>query len=192
MTDDPILLFYLLILLIGVGSFIFGGWHNRVAQWLKDALIWALIFVAVVAGFSFKDTLQAEFFPTQAAVHEGGAIVLNRMRDGHFYASLNINGQTVDFVVDTGATGVVLNQSDATRIGLDTGNLRFLGRARTANGVVETAPVRLDTVEFEGRVDRNLPASVNGGELDTSLLGMSYLSRFARIEIEGNQMRLVP
>ena len=45
---------------------------------------------------------------------------------------------------------------------------------------------------FAQRTDRNVRASVNAGDLDTSLLGMSYLSRFTTIEISGNKLRLIP
>jgi aspartyl protease family protein len=56
--------------------------------------------------------------------------------------------------------------------------------------MVATAPVRLGSVRFGDMLDTGVPAQVNGGELDTSLLGMAYLDRFARIEISGDRMRL--
>ena len=70
--------------------------------------------------------------------------------------------------------------------------MNFFGRAETANGVVRTAGVRLATVSFAGQVDKNLRASVNGGNLQSSLLGMTYLSRFSKLEIEGSELRLTP
>ena len=115
-----------------------------------------------------------------------------RQSDGHFYATLDVNGAPVRFVVDTGATGIVLSRRDAEQAGFDIDALVFSGRARTANGPVQTAFVRLDTLEFAGRRDAGLRASVNGGQLDTSLLGMDYLGRFDRIEISGQTLRLVP
>ena len=96
----------------------------------------------------------------------------------------------MDFIVDTGATQVVLSQRDAKRIGLDPDGLRYSGMARTANGTVRTAPVTLDRVGLEGMIDRNVSAVVNEGAMDGSLLGMSYLRRFGRIEIAGNQLVL--
>ncbi|MEX0337508.1 MAG: TIGR02281 family clan AA aspartic protease, partial [Arenibacterium sp.] len=67
----------------------------------------------------------------------------------------------------------------------------FYNEARTANGVVRVAPVTLEKVALGPVSDRAFPASVNGGEMDTSLLGMRYLERFDRIEIRGNEMVLV-
>ena len=98
-----------------------------------------------------------------------------RAFDGHYYLTLDLNGVPVDFVVDTGATDMVLTRADAARIGLDPDALAYTGVAGTANGQVRTARVRLDEVSLGGILDRNLPASVNEGVMDTSLLGMSYL-----------------
>ena len=57
--------------------------------------------------------------------------------------------------------------------------------------VASIAEVRLGRVGFAGLTDTGVPASVTDGGLETSLLGMSYLDRFARIEIAGDRMRLV-
>ena len=56
----------------------------------------------------------------------------------------------VRFMVDTGASDIVLSRRDAERVGIEPGSLSYLGRARTANGAVATAPVRL----ARGRVRR--------------------------------------
>jgi aspartyl protease family protein len=92
-------------------------------------------------------------------------------------------------VVDTGATDLVLTRADAERAGIDTDGLIFSGQAFTANGMVQTAPVLLDTVALEGMRAR-VRAVVNGGEMQESLLGMSYLHRFERLEISGGTLVL--
>jgi len=189
---DPALLIYLLILLIGVGSFLFGDFRNKLSQNLQSAAIWVLIFFSAVVLYGFKDNIESQLFPKTTLQQIGDDILLTRAGDGHFYATLTINDADITFVVDTGATNVVISRDDALRMGIDPDNLNYMGRAQTANGTVETASVRLDEVKFANRIDRNLAASVNGGELDTSLLGMSYLNRFSTIQISGNQMRLIP
>ena len=119
-----------------------------------------------------------------------GSIELRRASDGHFHAEALVNGVPVRFLVDTGASELVLSRRGRGARRHRPGELAFVGRARTANGTVATAPVRLGRVEFGGYSTRGVPASVGGGALDVSLLGMSYLDRFAAIEIAGDRMTL--
>jgi aspartyl protease family protein len=85
---------------------------------------------------------------------------------------------------------VVLGQADAARIGIDTGALAYLGRAYTANGEVRTAAVTLDSVAVGPVRHEDVRAVVNQGEMNGSLLGMSYLQRFSSIEITGGTLVL--
>jgi aspartyl protease family protein len=96
----------------------------------------------------------------------------------------------VQFVIDTGATDIVLSHSDAQRVGLQLENLAYVGRAMTANGEVRTAPVRLDSIALGPVKDTHIPAWVNQGEMGHSLLGMSYLQRWSKIEIGGGALVL--
>lgn len=187
-TDALMRLLYLALLLAGLLFFSLAGGRMHLGR-LRDLAIWALIIAMVVIAYASWDTLRSALFPAQA-VMLGDAIQLRRGLDGHFHAELEVNGRPVRFMVDTGATDIVLAQADARRVGIELDRLAFAGRARTANGVVSTAPVRLGTVRFGELVDTNVPAQVNGGELGVSLLGMAYLNRFGRIEISGERMLL--
>jgi aspartyl protease family protein len=175
--------------LIVIMALMSAGRHG-LQRTIQQAAIWALIFVVVIAGFGIWADIQKNNQPTQTAFVDRGQVVVPRDRDGHYYITLDINGQPVDFVIDTGASDIVLTQEDATRVGLDVGNLRFFGRANTANGEVRTAPVRLSEVDISGIRDTNLPAFVNEGEMFRSLLGMSYLQRWDKIEITGGELIL--
>ena len=75
-------------------------------------------------------------------------------------------------------------------MGIDLDRLVFAGRARTANGLVPTATVRLDSVALGDIVDQDVPAIVLRGEVDRSLLGMDYLNRFARVGFEDGMLVL--
>ncbi len=191
MTDPDSLarLAYLGILGIALIGGILARYHGRMTTALRDAALWMLIILGFVTLYGFKDTLTGALFPS-VAVMSGEDIVLRRGPDGHFRARLEVNGVPVEFVVDTGATGIVLTRADARRIGLDPDRLRYTETARTANGLVRGAPVTLDEVRFGDIVDRNVRATVNGGDLFASLLGMSYLDRFRRITAEGDRLRL--
>lgn len=182
-------LFYLLALLALVAGGVFATYRGRLATGLQHALIWGLIFAGVVIAYGFRDVLSAQLFNTPVAVGDR-AVALRRGADGHFHATLGVNGREVRFLVDTGATQIVLSRADAARVGFDTRRAAFTQPARTANGVVFSAPVTLDRLTLGPFEDRDVPASINGGELSTSLLGIRYLDRFARWRVEGDRMIL--
>ena len=180
------------LVLLGV---VIAGWHlvanrRQLGKLAQQAAIWIFIFLGAIVAVGLWSDIRDTVAPRQAVMQDGAQIVVPMQPDGHFYLLLEVNGTPVRFVVDTGATEMVLSAEDATRVGLKPEALVFSGRAFTANGMVETAPVRLETVALGGVVDQGLRAVVNSGDLGESLLGMSYLRRFDRIEISGGQMVL--
>lgn len=162
-----------------------------IGQSLRHLLLWGLIFVGVAAGYGLWQDISQQNRIT--VVSEGG-VALRADRNGHFHLTLGVNGTPINFLVDTGASDLVLSRADAERAGIDLAGLNFLGQAMTANGMVRTARVTLDEVVLAtGDLnirDRDVVASVNEGELHISLLGMTYLRRFARISIEGDRLIL--
>lgn len=189
-ADDIARLIYLLVLLLALLGFsLFGGPRAIVAA-AGRLIVWGLIFAMAIIAYSQRETIRGALFPATAVRMEGGGVELRRGSDGHFHATLDVNGVSVRFIVDTGASDIVLSRADAARAGIDVDRLAFTGRAITANGPVATAQIRLDSVTLGDVTARNLTASVTAGALQTSLLGMAYLNRFERIEISGDRMRL--
>lgn len=189
-TEDMVRLAYLLILLMALLGFSLFGGPRAVMAAAGRLIVWGLIFAMAIIAYSYRDTIRGALFPATAVQMEGGGVELRRGADGHFQATLEVNGEPIRFIVDTGATEIVLARADAARAGIDLDALVFRGRAMTANGPVPTARIRLDSVTLGDVTARNLPASVTAGALQTSLLGMTYLNRFERIEISGDRMRL--
>lgn len=185
---DPLRLTYLALLLIAVVGWMLVASRGNLGRMLQHAAIWCFIFLGAIAAFGLWSDIRNEVVPRASVV--GDRIEIPRGYDGHYHLTLALNGVPVDFIIDTGATDMVLSQRDARRIGIDPSALAFTGEAVTANGVVRTARVRIPEVEIGGIVDRNVPASVTQGDMAGSLLGMTYLHRFARIEIAGNRMVL--
>lgn len=188
--DDVARLAYLALLLTAVGGYFVAESRANLGQNLRHALIWVLIFVGVLAGVSLWSDIRDDISPQQSVIQDTGQIVLPRAFDGHFYATLRMNGQPIDFIVDTGASNIVLTKEDAARIGVEMNALRFYGRAMSANGEVRTAPARIAKVELLGVQDFGVEVWVNEGEMPRSLLGNDYLQRFEKIEISRNQLVL--
>ncbi|MEX0350020.1 MAG: TIGR02281 family clan AA aspartic protease [Paracoccaceae bacterium] len=157
---------------------------------LQQIAAWAFIFIGVIAAYGLWQDIQGSADPGLRMSVSDSGISVPRALDGHYYLQLTVNGKPVDFLVDTGASQVVLSHRDAERVGIDTDALNYFGRAMTANGEVRTAPVELDTVALGGFTDHDLTAWVNEGEMDRSLLGMEYLQRWPSVQITNGALIL--
>lgn len=182
---------YLVLLGLAVAGWFVAQNRDNMGKLAQQAAVWGLIFVGVIAAAGLWNDISRDVMPRQGIV-DGGRIEVPVSRDGHYHLTLSVNGVPVDFIVDTGASQIVLSRADAVRAGIDPASLTYLGSAQTANGVVRTATVRLDSLTLGPLTDTRVPAVVNAGEMDMSLLGMTYLSRFSRIEIADGRLILSP
>lgn len=188
--DDIARLLYLGLLVTVIGGYFLAANRLNLSQVLRQAMLWGLIFLGVIAAYGLWQDIEGELVPRQAVFAEDARVEVPQSRDGHYYLTLEANGTPIEFVVDTGATDIVLSQEDAARIGVDLDRLVYSGMAYTANGTVRSARVRIDTLNLGGIEDRNATAWVNEGELFGSLLGMAYLQRYDRISIENQRLVL--
>ncbi len=187
-TDMLMNLLYLVVLLAAVGGWILVEYRRRMGQAIRVAMAWGLIFLGFAASYGLWNDLRQNIVPRQM-VTDAGSLRVPRAPDGHYYLTVQVNGQPVQFLVDTGASNVVISPRDARSLGLDPDSLIFLGDAMTANGPVQTARVRLPEVALGPFTDRDVPAYVTSGDMDISLLGMDYLGKF-RIGIDRGEMTL--
>lgn len=189
-ADQTASLIYLVLLGSVIAGYFFLSNRQSVGRSLRQAGLWALIFIGVIVAYGLWGDLRDTVLPQQSVFAEEGRVEVPMGNDGHFHMVLRINGTPVQFVVDTGASDIVLSRQDAERVGIPTDNLAFLGTASTANGRVQTAQVRLEEVALGDILDSNVAAVVNGGEMQGSLLGMTYLNRFAEVSFGGGKMIL--
>lgn len=164
--------------------------RTSLGKTLQQALAWVFIFIGVIAVFGLWEDIRTTVSPSARITTSENAITVPRGRDGHYYLQLKVNGTPVDFLVDTGASQIVLSHADAEKIGIDLKELNYFGRALTANGEVRTAPTTLESLVLGPFQDRNVSAWVNEGELDKSLLGMDFLNRFESFSLQNGQMIL--
>ncbi len=105
-------------------------------------------------------------------------MTIERSANGQFSVDAVIDGRRMEFLVDTGASSIVLRESDAARLGIHPARRDYVIRASTANGVVYAAPVQLERVEVGSLMVRDVRAVVLPDEaLNQNLLGMTFLSR---------------
>jgi aspartyl protease family protein len=101
---------------------------------------------------------------------------------GHFWIDAVVNGAPLRFLLDTGASFVALTRNDATTAGFAKYQLDYTGRTNTANGQARVAPVKLREIRIGQLSIDDVPAVV-GENMNTSLLGMSFLKRLQSYEI---------
>ena len=132
------------------------------------------------------DPFSADAAASPTAV-SGQGITLDRAPDGHFYADAQVNGATVRFMVDTGASGVALSADDAQRVGLSFFSSEFVAVGQGASGEVRGKIVTLDRVTLGGKSVDNVSGAILEGS-HMSLLGQSFLGRMGTIEITPDRM----
>lgn len=195
---DRIRLTYLLLLLVLVGSGLAVRWRSRpTLKWLRHGLIWAALGLALIVGYSYRadfkavwNRLVAEVMPGRVVETTPGTAIVRAGDDGHFRIDAMIGRTAIRFLLDTGASMVVLNRRDASRLGFDTDRLSFTQPTRTANGIGMGAPIRLREIRVGQIALRDIPAMVNQAPMSTSLLGVNFLERLSGYSVEGGTLTL--
>ena len=136
-----------------------------------------------------KRPLRVGQYAVGAANGDGsGKIIMTADGQGHFYTTGTINGTSVRFLVDTGATMISLGMNDARRVGVDF-NRGEKALTNTANGQAVVSKVQLDTVRIGDVTLHNVGALIHQTDMPVALLGMSFLNRM-EMQRDGSTMTL--
>jgi aspartyl protease family protein len=196
--DDDLLphLLYSGLFLLFIGAGLWGSYRGRRIQALRHFGIWGAAMLGLTFVYSYRDVfkgagrrLYAELAPSAPMVGEGGEIAVRRSVGGHFRLDAEVNGASVRFLVDTGASAVILGESAARRAGIRTEGLRYTHRFHTANGIITAAPVTVD-IALAGHEFQDVPAFVSAGASDIAVIGMRFLDMFGRYGVEGDTLTL--
>ncbi|VVS91901.1 retropepsin-like aspartic protease family protein [Desulfoluna spongiiphila] len=193
-TEDLGQIIYgLLMILIIASALAFGNPGKKV----RHLLIWFMIFVVGMIGYSYrgelsaaKERVLAELIPGRGVQGERHTARFPVSDDGHFYIRATVNGVPILFLADTGATGIVLSPKDAEKCGFRPSDLTFDRIFRTANGMGRGSSIRLGTMAVgEFRLE-SVAASVNEAPMRESLLGMTFFERLDRYDVTGDVLTL--
>jgi aspartyl protease family protein len=198
-TDGIMRIVYvgLLLFLVAGGVSISGqgGWLKTV----RNIAAIALAFLVLIVGYTYKDQLggvysrvKAEIVPGSPQSIGGGEVILRRDgRSGQFETTALVNGVETTFLVDTGASSVVIPYAEANRIGIADTDLNYVLQVSTANGTTFVAPIRLNALKIGDIVVNDIRAAVSKpGELESGLLGMTFLDRLEGYSVSGDLMTL--
>lgn len=159
--------------------------NHNIGQWMTY-LAW-ILFLGILT-MAFKKYLDRQNNPNQEIVVYYNAdqiaeVVLRQNRQSHYLANGTINGKTVTFLLDTGATQISIPEHVARRLNLDR---EIPMKVSTANGTVTVYGTRLDSVSIGAITLHNIRANINPYmKTDEILLGMSFMKYLELIQREG-------
>lgn len=163
--------------------------HKRMGR-----TMYALAWIAAMGLLTlyFSDVLDRQRNPNRnvdSAVTAEGVreVMLTRNRMGHYVSSGSINGEQVEFLLDTGATGVAIPAEIARQLTLPRGRPVIVN---TANGPTRSYQTRLAEVRLGDIRLRNVQATITPGlQTREILLGMSFL-KYIEFTQRGNTLTL--
>lgn len=182
----------------------FFGSGFKLGDVIRQGLIWLVIFLALVAGYQYRFELQdmgnrlsAGLIPaspfTVTDSNGNDAVKITRSIGGSFRINALVNGERINFLVDTGATDTVLAYHDALAVGIQPDALTFNRPVNTANGQTFSARARVNLLKIGPIELDNFSVSVaQEGDLGTSLLGMTMLNQLSGFSVRGDQLQLFP
>lgn len=132
----------------------------------------------------------APVVPASPVVPALDAVEFERAPDGLFYVTGLVNGQSIRFLVDTGASVVMLTREDAATVGLKLDRAEFQSHVRTANGASAMAWTRLQNIDIAGHQLSQIDAAVPQDGLPVSLLGQNLLRKLGVVTIDGDRLRV--
>lgn len=191
-ANAPSIVYYAIVVVVVLSSLF--AMRLPLGKAAKMAAAWVAIFGVAFVLFAFRgefasvgQRLRAE--ATGAPIEQGGEVRIPIGEDGHFWVSASINGHSVRFLVDSGATTTTISHAAAQEAGVPlTGTVVPVS---TANGVAPMREATADQLQL-GPIERSdFPVDVSDRD-DTNVLGMNFLSSLSGWRVDGHDLVLRP
>jgi len=193
---DPALIQTLGFLALASSGLLFVRQFN-LKQTARNVLVWVAAGGVLLIGFSFQNELRelglrlrsnlVPGYPVETGARE---LTLSEGEDGHFHVYGTINGTRIAFLIDTGASDIVLDPSDARRLGIDLDGLTFDRPFGSANGIGYGAKTVVENLSVGPIVFSNVEVAINKAPMGSSLLGMAFLKRLKSYSVSGGKLIL--
>jgi len=193
---------YLGLLGLAVAFWLLGS-GLRLGEVVRHSLTWLVLIFALLIGYNQRYQLQdlghqltmglVPASPLTRTAENSASVTLRRAPNGHFETQVLVNDHaSILFMLDTGATSIVLSYEDARRAGIEVEDLNFSITTYTANGTAQAARIRLQSLKI-GEIERhNLRALVARPQaLSDSLLGMNFLNSLSGYNVRADQLTLI-
>jgi aspartyl protease family protein len=183
--------------LVLLAAAIVNGRRFGARETARNIAIWLAIVGVLALGYAYRDELTAVYgrlrgeivpsYPAQTGAHE---MTIDASEGGGFYVEGTVNGLPTRFLIDTGATDIVLSPEDAKRIGLDLASLNYFHDFESAHGVGHGAPATVARLAVGSFAITDVPVMVNQSAMSSSVLGLSFLQKFGSFEFRGHRLIL--
>ena len=184
----------ILIVLLIMG---FSSKELPLKKFFEYAGLWIIIALVALVSYSYrfeffeaKDRVLSDLFPSKAINKNHQQLTINVSQDGHYYLNVKIKNFPVRFMIDTGASEVVIDKNLAIKLGYDLKNINYNKVFQTANGEAYGASIYFDEVDVSGIKFYNIQGSITDSRLATPLLGMTFLQKFYKYEFYRDKLIL--
>ena len=164
---------------------------------LRYAGLWLAVAAVLVLGYAYQDPLKnialhlrSQLVPGYAVATGDNELTISESDGGSYLVFGSVNDAPIRFLVDTGASDIVLSPGDARKAGIDTEALRYDRRYATANGIGYGAGVTVDKLTVGAITFHNVPVSVQQADMGVSLLGMDFLRRLKSYSVQDRKLVL--
>lgn len=194
----PLLALTILAILIAVAAGMLAQRHPRLGEALRSlshvGLVAALLLtVTQIALHNTRSEAALWLDETRPPSIEGGETLVPLRADGHYWVQARLNGETVDFLIDTGATYTGVSKSVAERAALQPDADDQGVMLDTANGTIVARMSTAGTLAFGSIQAHGLPVAIGpDSEVETNVIGMNLLSQLASWRVENDRLILVP
>lgn len=195
---DTASLIYSLLLLVLVGSALVSR-SLPIGQTLKMAMGWVGIFALIFLLVSFRPEMKliwnrviGELGLSHEPTVAGSPMTLRKRNDGHFWVDAEVNGRSVAFMIDSGATYTAMSARTASEAGVKPDAFPMKTILNTANGMVEADRATIADLRVGSLEMKDHPVVVSEAFGNTNVLGMNFLSELESWRVEGDSMILTP
>jgi len=166
-------------------------------QALRYGGLWLAAAMVLVLGYAYQEPLnnialqlRSQLVPGYAVTTGERELTISASDGGSYLVFGTVNGAQIRFLVDTGASNIVLSPGDARRAGIDLEALRYDRPAATANGIGYGATVTVDRLTVGEITLSDVPVTVQQAEMGASLLGMDFLRRLKSFSVQDRKLVL--